>query len=307
MAMESPTGVADFLQVDSKSLDKDLNCSFSWVECPIQVQPLVQNKYSDKESENSSSVASLLAKAQRRLDWLEEQREKDRQDYYLQLNRAKAELRRDLIQKYAPRMKHASSASKKYDNQVNETTKIIQYLRVDNARLRDEIQFFRKAIVKQRTINEELEAANESARRTHEELEKHVKGLEAVQDKLTVNSKVFKEALIKMKSDYAQRTLFYNTEAKTTAKYENCIAKVVNHIRTKQNREMALLENVQTMGEAAVVHVSNDYAQRLQKDGVNITDFTRKQPLLKALHPEMNQGDDDSDSDSCSDTESESD
>lgn len=318
LKMKSPTGVVDFLQVDRQSVEKDLGSSFSWAECPIEVAPPSPQKgrwsqsgsIAESDSLRSSSIANELEQVKRRLEWLQEQHSKDKEDYQEQLRQAKSQAREEIFQKYAPALQKASSAKLKYDGQVFETTKIVQYLRDDNARLREEIQSLSKAIAKQKAVNKELEAANKSALESYHDLENHVEGLTKVQEKLTENCKIFKQALASMKADYAQRTTYYNIEVKTASKYEKCLAKVLDEVKRKaaggNDHLKRMATDVFETTEAAVVEVADSWAEFLSKSGINVSESKRKQILMKALGKKQSNDDSDSDSDSDS-SESDSD
>lgn len=302
LKMKSPTGVADFVQVDPHSLDdKDvLNNSFSWVErspTPSKKKRTTKPKtktttgISKQQSSDgggtSTSTASTgiqdqIRQAQKRLAWLEDRRIKDKEDYQDQLREAKSKAREQLFGKYGPQLDQDNHS--KYDSQVLETTKIINYLREDNARLRDEMKSLKKSMALLKQKNQELEAANESAKASYQELLDHVEGLQAVQEKLQTNVKVFQQATKQMKADYIKRNAYATMEAKTVARYESGLAKVLVQVQSA-NAPVLLAELYDMVTECGAT-VAQGREQSLHKAGMSM-DAKQRLQTQKLLDPDL--------------------
>ena len=309
LKMISPTGVADFVQVSQGEIAKNLNNSFSWTECPIEVDTPPQRG----KAATNLGIAERMQRIEQRLKWLELQSAKDKQDFYDQLRKAKSKARDEIFQKYEPLLKKSDDH---YDGQVLETTKIINYLRDDNAKLREEINGLKRNIAKLTQANKELEAANASALASHADLEDHVEGLEAVQHKLNKNCRVLKQALSQMKQDYSKRSAFYHMESKTVSMYEICLAKVLTQVqKSPKSAGSAMQQELYRIAEEGAIEVETGRETQLQKYGRTMdqrqlrqTEMLKNPELLIAAQKRLvaRNGDSDSDSDSHSEDDSSS-
>lgn len=307
LKMKSPTGVVDFVQVSQGDIDKNFSDSFSWVQCPIEVDAPPQEGGHAK-----LGIAERMQRIEQRLKWLELQSAKDKQDLYDQLRRAKSKAREEILQRYEPLLKKSKD---NYDGQVLETTKIINYLRDDNAKLREEINGLKRNIAKLTQANKELEAANASALASHNDLQHHVEGLEAVQDKLNNNCRVLKHALKQMKQDYSKRSAFYHMEAKSVSMYEICLAKALTQVH-KSSKGSSMEQDIFQIAEEGAAEVATGRESQLQKYGLTMdqrqlrqTEMLKNPQLLMAAQKRLiarNDSDSDSDCDS-DDSESSSD
>jgi exonuclease VII small subunit len=264
-------------------------------------------------TDSSIKIKDQIRQAQKRLAWLQDQRVvKDKEDYQDQLREAKSQAREQLFHKYKPLLNANSSMNAEYEGQVLETTKVIAYLREDNARLREELKGLQRGIALLKQKNRELEAANASVRASYQDLLDHVEGLTAVQDKLQGNVRVFKQALAKMKQDYTKRTSFYQMETKTIFKYEACLAKVLAQVQsnTHPTSPTLLIELFDMTGEGGAV-AAEGRSKAMAKAGLSM-DAKQLYQTQKLLDPALfiaeqrkkDLGDDyDSDSDSSSDSD----
>lgn len=298
------------MQVSQHSIEKDLHNSFSWVEYPEgkTKSPKKSTKKTVGLPTTATTAGTLqeeLQEIQNRLEWLENQQSLDRQDYYDQLRQAKQEVREELYAKYEPVL--SQNNSKKYEGQVRETSKIINYLRDDNARIREEIATHKRNIAKVKRSNQEAEAALASAQKSHQELEEHVQEMEAVQAKLEDNSKIFKEALQNMKADLYKRTSFYDMEVATISKYESCLAKVLIGVQSsteKSKTSESVEQQVLQMTQEAAEIVTQGRQAQLARVGLQMDSRQTKQtqrllnPDLLVLDHKRKSADYDSDDDS---------
>jgi chromosome segregation ATPase len=288
-AIMSPNGVVDFLQVEQQSIEKDLNSSFIWTECPIPASPSKKTK--KKKTTAAAATAATtkklikdqISQARKRLAWLKEQGLKDKEDYEDQLKDAKSEMRKQIFRKFGPLL-NQNNNSEEHEGQVLETTKVIGYLREDNARLREDMKGLQRSIAMLTQKNKELEAANASVKSSYQDLLDHVEGLTAVQGKIQSNVKVFKEALVKMKQEYSKRTSFCNMETKTVGKYESGLAKVLAQVRTANN-PVLLAELFDIVGEGGAV-ARQGRETHLAKVGLTM-DVKQLFQTQKLLDPEL--------------------
>ena len=284
LKMQSPTGVADFLQVDSNKMQKDLDTSFSWTECPIAVDPSVPKSCLSWGRGPNKRMAQM----EQRLQWLQDQRAKDKQDYQHQLAQAQEQARQDFLQRHGQDL---NVHHRNYDVQVSETSKIINYLKQDNARIRDEIKGLKRNMQRLHQQNKELEQANASVQNSYQDLEHHMEGLQTVNFKLTENSKVFKDTLAKMKGDLKKRIQYHQMEDKTVTKYEACLAKVLaqvqQYVASPASKTTAALEQqVHTMTADSAEEIGNGRQAYLTKVGLSMEEKQRRQ-LDRLQHPDL--------------------
>jgi hypothetical protein len=280
MKLKSPNGVADFVRFDEETIKKDLNNSFSWAECPQPEQP------------KDDSCESRMLQVRARLKWVEEQSLKDKQDYHEQLRQAKFACREQLRKKYIPLLQQNKNNNE--DGAVVETSKIIQYLRDDNSRLRQEMEQYGRLIRQLQLSNEQLEQANAAAQASYDELESHVYGLIAIQAKLNDNCKVFKKHIKSMKEDYVKRSSFHQSELKAGGIYEVCLAKVLANVKSR-SREGDLIESVYKTAEEGVLQAAEGREEQLLKVGLALEKRPQSNPF-SILEPQPDSSDFESDS-----------
>jgi chromosome segregation ATPase len=237
--LRSPRGVSDlFVDFDEATFKQvDLNNSFSWTDngCPKQAQ--------------NSSNESQIQEIKERLHWLQEQSVQDKQDYKEKLREAKFHCREQLQKKYSPLLHHSA------DSQANERllfdlTKIIQYLRDDNTKLRQEIKVYKRQIAQLIDDNELLEKANKKTQQAIEELHLHVQGLDSVNQNLNHNCEIFKSSLKQMKDDYMKCQADFHSEARAGMAYEVWLAKILSQVKGRSNDETL---------RQSVVAIAEDY------------------------------------------------
>ena len=332
--MPSPTGVSDFIEVNRDTLHKNFGESRhrsktpppSWVDDSTRTSNSEWELVGDEEDHdiaaaaaaaNAARVREEMATIQRRLEWLDEQQPRDRQDYYDQLRQAKKSVREELFDKYEPILRSQGDDSVKYEDQVRETTKIIGYLRGDNARMREELSRLKKKTDKLKSQNAEAEASLATIHQFTEQLHERIAEMEAVQKKLNDNCTIFKGALQQMKADYQKRTSFCELEVAAGNKYEVCLAKVLVAVQRsagKINQKTAekLERDIFQITEEGAKEIAKGRQTQLDKLGLKMNAHQQAQirrlinPDLLIVEHKRLSGDYDDDDLSASDTDSDS-
>jgi chromosome segregation ATPase len=204
------------------------------------------------DSGNVELYKSAIEMVQTRLNEVNEQRGKDIQQYKEQLRKAKLECKKEFEAIYKPLISNHLHDTQNQQDKKTESSKIIQYLREDNAKIRKEMEYYAKEIKKMKLSNDQLESANATARQSYDELEDHVETMKAVNDKLTSNATIFKAALKKMKRDYVTRTRFHQCEVNSTGYYETCLSKIVKDVKDR-SRDPIFIEGIYTIVEEGFV------------------------------------------------------
>jgi hypothetical protein len=234
--LRSPRGVSDlFVNLDKATAKQDLNTSFSWTENGCL-----------KQAQNGSTQSQIL-EIKERFQWLQEQSIQDKYDYNEQLREAKFHCREELQKQYSPLLQE-SADSQAYERLVFEKTKIIQYLRDDNTKLRQEIKVYKRQIAQMMYDNEQLEQANKKAQEAIDELHLHFQRLDAVNQKLNNSCEIFKSNLKQMKDAYRKRQAYFHSEARQGMAYEVCVAKILSKVKRRSNEE-TLYQSVVAIAE----------------------------------------------------------
>lgn len=201
-------------------------------------------------------LKAAIELAQKKLNEVNEQRENDAQEQKERLRKAKLEYKKELEAIYKPLISTHVQDVQNQEQKKTEGSKIIQYLREDNAKIRKEIEYYAKEIKKIKLSNDQLESANETARHSLEELEDHVETMQAVNKKLTSNAAIFKEALKKMKRDYVTRTRFHQCEMNSTGYYESCLSQIVKNVKDR-SRDPKFIEVIYSIVEEGFADARN--------------------------------------------------
>jgi len=332
--MRSPTNVADFFshQVDKDDIKTNLDNSFSWaqsdlvspkksqkskvkkgvqfsdtveykiLEKPIPEQPY-EFKFVEKPKpkcvyETDDDIATKMEKVKYRLRWLEEQKKDDAQNFNLQLHDEKMKCKEELLQQYEDVM----AGTRDMSGRVQESVKIVNYLRDENSRLRTDIQFHKRGIAELTYEGKQLEATGEKIQEAIKELSEHIETMETVNDKLNRNCEAFKNHLHKMKEDFRKREDFYKVERNMASIYESCCAKIVNKFN-KKSKEKRLVEDIIIASQEGTEEAKALRAAELKKAGIEDNGNSRTVRNTSSIFSKR----DDTDSDSISDSDSDSD
>jgi hypothetical protein len=260
----------------------------SWEDFCLPTEP--------DDVETTPSVQEQIAQIQNRLEWLEEQRVVDRQEYNARLCKAKRTVRQELFDWYEPILLQIDNS--KYEGHLVETSKVIAYLRGDNARLRAQItQLAAKVEQLKKEQKPQLEANLNETWARHEELEDRAHTLEKDQSTLKDDCKIFKVACKNMRAQSQMLTSFSNHVVSTNARYELCLGKILNRVQTSArklnriNNKTKTLERTKAL-ERDILQITKEGVQKVA-DGreahlamvelVMEDDQERQTPMLKNL------------------------
>lgn len=129
---------------------------------------------------------------------------------------------------------------------IEESGKIIEYLRKENMKLRNQNDTMRKDFKSLKENNMRLMEANASAGESFTALNDHAKNLNATNAKLIKNVDSYKVQLEKLKDDLKTRQAYYLTEAEARLAYQKTMASIVGAIQDKC-RDAQLVEDVVIM------------------------------------------------------------
>jgi myosin heavy subunit len=186
---------------------------------------------------------------------------------------------------------------------IDESGKIIEYLRKENMKLRNQNDSMRKDFKSLKENNQRLMEANASAGQSFTALNDHAKQLNVTNAKLMKNVEGYKAQLEKFKDDLKTRQAYYLAEAEARLAYQRTMAQIVGAIQDKC-RDAQLVEDVVIMAleceaeaksERAALEASSSTAKAKATTSV-ATPSVAKTEVSAATY-------DDSDSDSDSDSD----
>lgn len=129
---------------------------------------------------------------------------------------------------------------------IDESGKIIDYLRKENTKLRSQNDAMRKDFKSLKDNNARLMEANSSASQSFTSLNDRAKDLNQTNAQLIKNVETNKKTLEKLKDDLKTRQSYYLAEAESRLSYQNTMAQIVNSIQDKC-RNPQLIEDVVIM------------------------------------------------------------
>ena len=303
----SPTGVADVFQVqqDSRQLAAAakekllLQNSISWAEDSSTTStslshssPILGGGRSRKAQATKKEFKKGVKAIAARLKWLEEQRIKDKEEYEQKLTKAKTKIRKSLEVQYGKSLKEIQANNKSKD--VMETQKVIQSLKDDNTKLREEIKVHKRECHKMYKQNQSLEEANFKALQAIEGLKEHIAEQEAIQVKLEENCSIFKKALKDMKLEMKKRDRHYKTELKSAQLLEIGICKIMNHVQDSPSSHSYLEESYEIIANGDE-QVTESRTKALAKVGI-VEKETSSSSSNRLLNRIMHDNDNDTDS-----------
>jgi hypothetical protein len=255
---------------------------------------------SDPEYDTIRSLKAAIQLAQEQLVDVHKQTQDDAVQYQQRLKTAKMECKEQLEALYRPMITSHMKDGKEQQQRQMETTKMIEYLRAENAKIRSDIDYYAREIKKVMLSNDQLESANKKAADSYKELNDHVDQMTAVNHKLNENVSIFKQHLKTMKADYLKRTRFHMCEVKTSNSYQTCLNKIVSSVQDR-SRDATLIDDLATMVEVGATQAVEDKAKHVPPVDL------RSLPVPKGLDDMTKQGtwsfmeedgkEDDSDSD----------
>jgi len=248
----------------------------------------LRNKIKDLESR-------VLDAEKQRMKQVEEAREAAEAEMEQYRRKVKEELAND---------KEKQKKSAQQQTLIDESGKIIEYLRKENMKLRNQNDAMRKDFKSLKENNQRLMEANASAGASFTALNDHAKQLNVTNAKLIKNVETYKQQLEKLKEDLKTRQAYYLAEAEARLAYQKTMAQIVGAIQDKC-RDAQLTEDVVIMAleceaeaksERAALEAASSKAKAAQKSA-----SASSTPSLARSEVSM---DDDSDDDSESESDS---
>ena len=190
----------------------------------------LKNKISDLEKQ----VLEAEAKRQKEVEAAREQAESEMEEYRKKI---KEELSND---------KEKQKKNAQQQSLIEESGKIIEYLRKENMKLRNQNDTMRKDFKSLKENNQRLMEANASAGQSFTALNDHAKQLNATNAKLIKNVDSYKVQLEKLKDDLKTRQAYYLAEAEARLAYQKTMAQIVGSVQDKC-RDAQLVEDVVIM------------------------------------------------------------
>ena len=142
--------------------------------------------------------------------------------------------------------KERQQKSAQQQNLIDESTKIIEYLRKELAKLKGQNENMRKDFKGLKENNQKLMSANTSASASFTSLNDHAKELNVTNADLIRNVEEYKAQLEKLKEDLKTRQSYYLSEAEARLAYQKTLAQIVGTIQEKC-KDAKLVEDVVLM------------------------------------------------------------
>jgi myosin-5 len=220
-----------------------------WKKAAIKIQALARAfiqrpKYEEalRRKKEEEDLANQLDIMKEKLIEAEDQRKRELEDAKFQFEQEMEEYKEKLEdQLRAESKKHGESAQHK--TLIDESGKIIEYLRKENMKLRQQCESMKRDYKSLKENNSRLIDANSSASRSFNQLNDHAKGLNATNARLIKNVDTYKKQLVKMKEDLKNRQAFYLAEAHARVAYQKTLARIVAQVQDK-SRDAQLVEDV---------------------------------------------------------------
>ena len=260
-----------------------------FIQRPRYKQALVRKKEEDDLGNQLDMVKDKLVEA-------EDKRKSDLEDAKFQFEQEMEEYKEKLEEQLREESKkHGESAQQQ--TLIDESGKIIEYLRKENMKLRQQCESMKKDYKSLKENNARLMEANSSASASFAQLNEHAKGLNGTNGRLIKNVDAYKKQLVKMKEDLKNRQAFYLAEAHARVAYQKALARIVAQVQDK-SRDAQLVEDVviwalECEAEAKAERAALENAGQKAPPGAAVASRrTAQKPT-----------DDDSDSDSDSDSD----
>lgn len=250
-----------------------------------------------KEKREKDSLRNKIKDLESRVREAESARAKEvkeaREAAELEMEAYRTKVKKDLANN-----KDQEKKSAQQQTLIDESGKIIEYLRKENMKLRNQNDNMRKDFRSLKENNQRLMEANASAGESFSALNEHAKQLNGTNAKLIKNVEAYKQQLEKLKDDLKTRQAYYLAEAEARLAYQKTMAQIVGAIQDKC-RDPQLVEDVVIMAleceaEAKSERAALDGAAR-KKTASSASSST---PSLAKTDTSAADSDNDSDSDS---------
>lgn len=220
-----------------------------WKKAAIKIQAIARGfiqrpKYKQAliKKKEEEDLSNQLDKMKDELAASEEKRKRELEDQKFQFEQEMEEYKEKLEdQLRSESQTHGESAQQQ--TLIDESGKIIEYLRKENMKLRQQCDSMKRDYKSLKENNARLMEANASASSSFNQLNDHAKGLNATNARLIKNVDTYKKQLLKMKEDLKNRQAFYLAEAHARVAYQKTLARIVAQVQDK-SRDAQLVEDV---------------------------------------------------------------
>ncbi|KAL3922001.1 MAG: hypothetical protein SGILL_002442 [Bacillariaceae sp.] len=206
-----------------------------YLQRPKYQQALVRKK-------EEEDLANQLDKMKSKLSEAEDQRKRDIEDAKFQFEQDMEEYKEKLEDQLRSEAEKQNKSAQQ-QTLIDESGKIIEYLRKENMKLRQQCESMKRDYKSLKENNSRLMEANASASNSFNQLNEHAKGLNATNSRLIKNVDTYKKQLVKMKEDLKNRQAFYLAEAHARVAYQKTLARIVAQVQDK-SRDAQLVEDV---------------------------------------------------------------
>jgi myosin-5 len=192
-----------------------------------------------KEEED---LGNQLKEMKNQLQEAESQRKREFEDAQFQFEQEMEEYKEKLEDQLRAEAEKVNKSAQQ-QTLIDESGKIIEYLRKENMKLRQQVENMKRDYKSLKENNARLMEANASASNSFNQLNEHAKGLNATNARLIKNVDTYKKQLVKMKEDLKDRQAFYLAEAHARVAYQKTLARIVAQVQDK-SRDAQLVEDV---------------------------------------------------------------
>ena len=270
----------------------------------IRIQALIRGfiqipryKALKQKKKEEADLGNQLEKMKDKLAEAEEKRVRDLEDAKFDFEQQMEEYKEKLEDQLRGEAEN-SNKNAQQQTLIDESGKIIEYLRKENMKLRTQCDTMKKDYKSLKENNARLMEANASASSSFNQLNEHAKGLNATNARLIKNVDTYKKQLVKMKEDLKNRQAFYLAEAHARVAYQKSLARIVAQVQDK-SRDAQLVEDVviwalECEAEAKSERAALENAGQAAPPGA----VAAAAPKKSAHRPSDSDSDTDSDSDS---------
>jgi len=189
-----------------------------------------------------ADLQNQLDKMKDQLQEAEDQRKRELEDAKFQFEQEMEEYKEKLEDQLRAESQKVNKSAQQ-QTLIDESGKIIEYLRKENMKLRQQCESMKRDYKSLKENNSRLMEANASASNSFNQLNEHAKGLNATNARLIKNVDTYKKQLVKMKEDLKNRQAFYLAEAHARVAYQKTLARIVAQVQDK-SRDAQLVEDV---------------------------------------------------------------
>jgi myosin heavy subunit len=260
-----------------------------------------------QEKQEKDRIKKELDDLKKQLDDAEEKRKKDVKAAEAKAQRAIEDYKEEVeeeMEKLREKADEASRMNPKQQAKLDETAGMIDYLRKENARLREANKKANEDFASVKANNKKLNDANAQAAGSFSAMDQNARQLNEANAKILSNLAVYKKQVGTLKDELKSRQSFYLAEAEARLVFQKAMSKMVEMIQDRCNDDQlvedVIMEALAAQAEAKAHRAGLDYDDAESKPSTG-TSSTSKTPTRSAPTPSRSssrQVDSDSDSDS---------